>query len=278
MKQLALTILKKLGLYHFLQGNYRGLLLAVHRAQLRFEYRKYKGRGFTCNCCRQQYERFAPRFANKADSAALARHQVIAGYGENVYCPNCLSTSRERLMIALFSNRIPVKGKHILHLSPEPNIFRFLKQQATVTTADLVPGFYKLIDPNIQFADATRLPFADNVFNMVIANHIMEHIPNDVLAMREIHRVLQPGGIAVLQVPFSETIANTLEEPGIQDPQKQSALFGQKDHVRIYALNDYLHRLQLAGFTVTYQPYESLSDMYQYAIQPREGFIYIKKA
>jgi SAM-dependent methyltransferase len=277
MKQLLLTILKKIGLYHFLQGNYRSLLFALHRSSLRSKYKKYIGKGFTCNCCGQQYEQFAPRYADKSDSAALAKHQVVAGYGENVYCPNCLSTCRERLMIALFTNRIPVAGKHILHLSPEPNIFRFLKQQATVTTADLMPGFYKTIDPAIQFADATRLPFADNAFNMVIANHIMEHIPDDVVAMREIYRVLQPGGIAVLQVPFSETIPHTLEEPGINDPQKQSALFGQKDHVRIYALNDYLNRLQQAGFTVAYQPYESLSDMYQYAIQPQEGFIYITK-
>jgi SAM-dependent methyltransferase len=277
MKQLLLTILKKIGLYHFLQGSYRNLLQLMYRSRLRFQYRKYKGKGFTCNCCHQQYEQFAPRYAGEADSPALAKHQVIAGYGENVYCPHCLSTSRERLLIALFSTRIPVAGKHILHLSPEPNIFRFLTKQANVTTADLLPGFYKSIDPNIQFADATRLPFANNTFNMVIGNHIMEHIPNDVLAMREIHRVLQPGGIAILQAPFSETIPQTLEEPGIQDPQKQSALFGQKDHVRIYALSDYLHRLQQAGFTVTYQPYESLSDMYKYAIQPQEGFIYITK-
>jgi SAM-dependent methyltransferase len=188
-----------------------------------------------------------------------------------------MSTCRERLMIAIFSTRIPVAGKNILHLSPEPNVFRFLKKQATVTTADLVPGFYLQIDPNIQFADATRLPFPDNAFNIVIGNHIMEHIPDDQLAMREIHRVLQPGGIAVLQAPFSETIPHTLEDAAITDPQQQSALFGQKDHVRIYALADYLQRLQQAGFQVNYLPYESLSELYQYAIQPREGFIYITK-
>lgn len=277
MKQLLLSILKKAGLYHFLQGNYRRLLQSAQRSRLRFQYKPYKGKGFTCNCCQVQYERFAPRYADKADSAALAKHQVVAGYGENVYCPGCLSTCRERLMIAIFADRIPIKDKHILHLSPEPHVFRFLKEQATVITADLMPGFYQQIDPNVQFADATRLPFANNTFDMVIANHIMEHIPNDGLAMREIHRVLQPGGIAVLQVPFSETIPHTLEEPSIRDPQRQSALFGQKDHVRIYALNDYLHRLQLAGFTVTYQSYESLSEMYRYAIQPQEGFIYITK-
>jgi len=277
MKQLIINILKKIGLYHFLQGNYRRGLHQLHRAKLRVQYSRYKGKGFTCNCCWQQYERFAPRFADKSDEQALTQHQVIAGYGEQIYCPACMSTARERLMIALFSSRIPVERKKILHLSPEAKVFRFLKEQATVTTADLMPGFYRQIDPNIQFADATHLPFDSNTFNLVIGNHIMEHIPNDRLAMREIYRVLQPGGIAVLQVPFSETISHTLEEPSIQDPEKQSLLFGQKDHVRIYALSDYLQRLQQAGFTVHYLPYESLTEFYQYAIQPREGFIVITK-
>jgi SAM-dependent methyltransferase len=277
MKQLLINILKKTGLYHFLQGNYRGLLHRLHRTRLRAQYRRYKGKGFTCNCCGQQYERFAPRFPDNIDKPALTRHQVIAGYGQQIYCPACMSTARERLMIALFSTRIPVAGKNILHLSPEHNVFRFLKKQAAVTTADLMPGFYRNIDPHIQFADATHLPFPDNTFNLVIGNHIMEHIPDDRLAMREIYRVLQPGGTAVLQVPFSETISHTLEEPSIRDPKKQSQLFGQKDHVRIYALADYLLRLQQAGCQVNYLPYESLAEYYRYAIQLREGFIHITK-
>ncbi len=264
-------------LYHFLQGNYSRLLRRLHHGWLRLKYNSYKGKGFICNCCGSRYERFAPRFPAERDRNALAKHQVIAGYGEQVYCPGCMSTSRERLMIALFSSRIIVTGKKVLHLSPEPNVFRFLKQHAHLTTADLMPGFYQTIDPNIQFADATCLPFPDNAFDMVIGNHIMEHIPNDRLAMREIYRVLQKDGTAVLQVPFSESIPNTLEEPNINDPKLQSALFGQKDHVRIYALNDYLHRLQEAGFHTQYLSYNSLSDLFQYAIQPQEGFIVITK-
>jgi predicted SAM-dependent methyltransferase len=249
----------------------------LQRFWLRLQYRRYKGKGFTCNCCGKQYEKFAPRYAPAADKQALEKHHVIAGYGENVYCPYCMSTSRERLMIALFSTQIPVAGKRILHLSPEPNVFTFLKKQAIVTTTDITPGFYQKIDPNVQFADATCLPFAANSFDLVIGNHIMEHIPNDRLAMRELFRVLQPGGIAVLQVPFSLNISATLEEPYIQDPARQSALFGQKDHVRIYSLTDYMNRLKETGFQVKYLSYESLGGLYRYAIQPQEGFIHITK-
>jgi ubiquinone/menaquinone biosynthesis C-methylase UbiE len=140
-----------------------------------------------------------------------------------------------------------------------------------------MPGFYRSVDPLIQFADATDLPFASALFDMVIANHIMEHIPADGAAMKEIYRVLKPGGIAILQVPFSEAIPFTIEEPGINNPAKQSALFGQPDHVRIYALHDYLERLRSAGFTVAYLPYASLQPFYRYAIQQDEGFISIRK-
>jgi SAM-dependent methyltransferase len=260
-----------------LQGNYRSGLQYLQRTRLRLQYRRYKGNGFTCNCCNKQYEKFAPRYPPADDKQALEKHHVIAGYGEHVYCPYCLSTSRERLMIALFSTQIPVAGKHILHLSPEPHVFTFLKQQAIVTSTDITPGFYQKIDANIQYADATGLPFLANAFDLVIGNHIMEHIPNDRLAMQELYRVLQPGGIAVLQVPFSESITTTLEDPNIRDPEQQSARFGQKDHVRIYCLSDYMNRLREAGFQVSYLSYGSLSAFYQYAIQPNEGFIHIMK-
>ncbi|AEW00984.1 Methyltransferase type 11 [Niastella koreensis GR20-10] len=254
------------------------MLQYVQRTRLRLQYRPYKGRGFTCNCCGKQYEKFAPRYPAAEDKQALDKHHVIAGYGEEELCPWCLSTSRERLVIGLLATQIPVAGKRILHLSPEPKVFAFLKQQqAVITSTDITPGFYQKIDKHIQYADATQLPFPDNAFDLVIGNHIMEHIPNDRLAMREIYRVLQPGGRAILQVPFSESISNTLEVPDINDPKQQSALFGQKDHVRIYALKDYLQRLRDAGFTVNYQLYGSFIAYFQYAIQPLEGFIHITK-
>ncbi|WP_205513167.1 class I SAM-dependent methyltransferase [Longitalea arenae] len=253
------------------------MLFYAQRGWLRFSYRSRKGDRFTCNNCGKQYDAFAPRYPSAADKNALEQFEVVAGYGENVYCPWCMCTSRERLMIAIFSTKIPVAGKRILHLSPEPFLFRFLHKQASVISTDLVPGFYKQIDPHIQYADATQLPFPTHSFDMVIGNHIMEHIPDDRRAMQEVYRVLKPGGIAVLQAPFSERIPITREEPTINDPQKQSAWFGQKDHVRIYSLTDYLERLKAAGFQVNYWSYDSLKEYYRYAIQPGEGFIHLLK-
>ena len=277
MKEAAKRILKASGIYHPLQSFYRGAIKYITRARYRKQYRSRKGRGYTCNFCHSSYDQFAPWYPAPADKAALENNQVIAGYGENIICPYCLSTARERLLKAMLDTRFTIDNKQILHLSPEAPVYRFIRDRADVIAADYMPGFYKGIAPAVQFADATRLGFDDNSFDMVIANHILEHIPDDDRAMREIARVLKPGSPAILQVPFSTALTATLEDRSISDPARQSALFGQKDHVRIYQLNDYLQRLRHAGFTVDYLLYEALQPFYQYAIQPGEGFILVRK-
>ena len=89
--------------------------------------------------------------------------------------------------------------------------------------------------------------------------------------------MLQPGGRAILQVPYSEKLQSTLEEPQINDPVKQSYLFGQKDHVRIYNLGDYVSRLRQSGFIVEIIPYAALEEYYFLAIQEKECFLKILK-
>ncbi len=170
-------------------------------------------------------------------------------------------------------DEIDYHDKKILHLSPEKKIFDYLKSKANIIPADKAPGFYKLVDKNIMYADATVLPYENEAFDIVIANHIMEHIPEDRKAMKEIYRVLKKEGRGIVQIPFSKTINATIEEPFINNAKMQSQLFGQKDHVRIYNLSDYMNRLREAGFTVTYLTPEMLTKYSKYALQENEGFI-----
>jgi SAM-dependent methyltransferase len=188
-----------------------------------------------------------------------------------------MSTARERLVLAMLQSKFNPAGMSILHFSPEKKISEYLKAKADVISVDIAPGFYKGIDQHIQYADATRLNFKNEKFDMVIANHIMEHIPDDIKAMKEICRVLKPGGIAFLQVPYSTTLKNTIEDISINDPDQQSALFGQRDHVRIYAFKDYCARLARAGFKVEFLPPATLKEFARFALQPDEGFIICRK-
>jgi len=277
LKEFCKNILKKIGLYHFLQANYRQFLFSIKKNISRIKYAQFKGAGFECNCCGALYSKFIPDHPSAENAAAIVNNNVIAGYGENILCPNCLSTARERLIIGLLQREIKIENKKILHFSPEKNIYQFLKKKNEIITADIQPLFYKKIDGSIKTEDATALSFNDNSFDVVIGNHIMEHIPDDIKAMKEMYRVLQPGGRAILQIPYSTAIFKTIEIPDINDPEKQSELFGQKDHVRIYKLQDYITRLEESGFKVKEILYEEMTVLYKYAIQPNEVFLSILK-
>lgn len=273
MKEQLKRVLKILRLYHPLQSSYRTGILFLLKNYYRLIYLQYKGKGYRCNFCEYVYEKFVPEYPSESIAKAINDNDVIAGYGENVYCPNCLSKNRERLVLAVIKSKFDLKGKTVLHFSPERHLYDFLKSRAKVTTVDIMPGFYKNIDSEISYADATSLAFDDNSFDVIIANHILEHIPNDLKAMKEMQRVLKNGGVAILQVPYSGKLETTIEDPLINDPQKQELLFGQKDHVRIYAFKDYLKRLETARFKVHLLTPESLAQFKIYAIQDRESVI-----
>jgi len=111
------------------------------------------------------------------------------------------------------------------------------------TTADLESP---LADVKL---DVQQMPFGKNEFDMVICNHVLEHVPDDRKAIREIFRVLKPGGCAILQVPTDYGREVTFEDPSVTDPMERLKLFRQKDHFRLYG-KDYLNRLMEAGFVI----------------------------
>jgi predicted SAM-dependent methyltransferase len=115
-------------------------------------------------------------------------------------------------------------------------------------TADIVPGNAMVV------ADITAIPFAAATFDVLLCNHVLEHVSNDRQAMRELYRVLKPGGWAVLQSPVDKRRAQTFEDSTIISPQDRERLFGQRDHVRVYG-RDYKERLESAGFAVTIVDY-----------------------
>ena len=93
----------------------------------------------------------------------------------------------------------------------------------------------------------TKLP--GGTYDVVMANHVLEHIPDDRAAMRELHRLLKPGGTALLTVPINATRQATYENPAIQTPADRWAHFSAHDHLRYYGM-DFAERLTEAGFQV----------------------------
>ena len=97
--------------------------------------------------------------------------------------------------------------------------------------------------------DIQHIPLADEEFDVVIANHILEHVEDDRQAMRELWRILRGGGWGVILSPLDENRETTFEDDTITDERERTRIFGQYDHRRIYG-RDYAARLREAGFEV----------------------------
>jgi SAM-dependent methyltransferase len=102
--------------------------------------------------------------------------------------------------------------------------------------------------------DITKIPCKDNAFDVVLCNHVLEHVVDDQKAMRELFRVLVPGGWAIVQSPIDSQRAKTFEDPTILSAHDRERAFGQHNHVRMYG-RDYKDRLEKAGFTVNVDSY-----------------------
>ena len=167
---------------------------------------------------------------------------------QNALCPGTLSLERHRLLWLYLDRKTTflTDSIRVLHIAPEQVFYKKFKSFShwDYTTTDL---HSPLADVK---ADICALPFEDNSYDLILCNHVLEHIPNDLKAMKELYRVLKPRGTAILQVPLEEDRENTFEDDSITDQQERTRIFGQYDHVRVYG-HDYYNRLQKAGFKAT---------------------------
>jgi ubiquinone/menaquinone biosynthesis C-methylase UbiE len=128
-------------------------------------------------------------------------------------------------------------------------------------------------------ADICNLPFEDNAFDVILCNHVLEHIPNDEKAMHELYRVMKPGGFGVFQIPQDLNREQTFEDHTITDKKERAKIFGQYDHVRIYG-RDYFDKLRSIGFTVEEVDYTatlSEADIAKYCLAKGEIIPVVRK-
>lgn len=198
---------------------------------------------FNCPICDNHSERFLP---DGRDSEASIKLKIIgAGYRENARCPHCSSKDRERLiwLFLMTLNNLNNPKTKLLDVSPSKALKKAITSKTKVEYYDI-----DLVDSRSRIKmDLTDLKFEDNFFDIVICSHVLEHIKDDLKGMREIYRVLKPGGIAILQSPISAILLNTYEDETAKSGQLREKLFGQDDHVRVYGA-DYCQRVNSVGF------------------------------
>ncbi|MCB0375870.1 MAG: methyltransferase domain-containing protein [Sinomicrobium sp.] len=187
---------------------------------------------------------------------------------ENVLAPGTLSLERHRLLWLYLKNETDFFSARlkVLHFAPEQAFLkRFGKlKNLDYTTTDIASP---LADVK---ADICDLPFGNNTFDVILCNHVLEHVKDDKKAMQELYRVMKPGGWGIFQIPQDRDRAVTFEDDTITHPEERTRLFGQYDHVRVYG-RDYADRLRNAGFMVDEVDYIRQLDpalVSQYVLNP----------
>lgn len=167
-------------------------------------------------------------------------------------CLRCHSLERHRRAV-LFLRRatdlysVPLR---VLHVAPEESLRRELGEleHLSYVTGDLLAP-----DVDVRL-DLTDIEFDDESFDVVLCSHVLEHVPDDRKAMREIHRILKRTGWALINVPSDPARTAIYEDPSVVSPDARLSHFGQEDHVRVYSSDGFMARLRECGFSVERDP------------------------
>lgn len=198
------------------------------------------------------------------------------GYIQKVWCPICISMSWHRLAWLFLQQKTDLfneSPKKMLHIAPEMGLESRFK---TIANLDYLTA--DLSDPHCMVKmDITNIQYPDNSFDVLYCSHVLEHVPNDRKAMRELNRVLKPDGWAILMVPLA--VDKTIEDPVETSPAERERRFGRHDHVRHYGL-DFKERLEKEGFKVEVTwatQLASSDDIYRMGLSERGAVFFCRK-
>jgi SAM-dependent methyltransferase len=206
----------------------------------------YAGNNVECPVCEKSYRKF------------LSYGSDVA-HREGVLCPGDLTLERHRLMwlyLRDFSDFFTKPDTKVLHIAPEQCFHAKFKAQKNL---EYLTGDLESPIADIHF-DLHKIPLEDERFDVVFCNHVMEHVDDPLVCMKELHRVIKTGGWAIMQVPQDFNRDETYEDASITSPEDREKHFWQKDHVRLFGKNypDYLRK---AGFEVEeFLPKEKLGE------------------
>lgn len=197
----------------------------------------------------------------------LERLQVVGGLRRYAdICPVCHSSARERLIWFWLTHRADAEpwapGTRIAHFAPEKGLSQRLKALAPrrYVAYDIDPTRYRHLD-EVRHADLSQLALEDSSVDVIICNHVLEHVPDVAQSLREIHRVMAPGGTAILQVPIALKLENPIELGAKSTGAERIEKLGQEDHLRLFTPESYKHALEHAGFKLErYQAFERDGD------------------
>jgi SAM-dependent methyltransferase len=187
----------------------------------------YYGNIYKCNICNCNLRQFVKNERN------------------DLVCPNCGSLNRDRKLWHIINENYLPNANTILDFSPSRCFNRKMKSLKNINyfSTDLSGNF--LADYKY---DITKIDCETEKFDLIICYHILEHIIEDLKAMKELHRVLKKNGVLVIQTPFKD--GEIYEDSLIKSENDRLLHFGQEDHVRIYSKTGLKTRLESISFEV----------------------------
>lgn len=199
-----------------------------------------------CVLCEQPVARWFP-YPLRDQVGQFTR--LVGAVGSNLErygCPACACNDRDRhLWLYMQASGITagIRGSRILHIAPEEQIERRISALAPreYVRGDLAPRRPEHARINVE-----QLPFAAGAFDLVLCNHVLEHVADPDLALKELARCLAPGGRLIAQTPYSPRLKWTFEMFGNVSPHFARLFYGQDDHVRLFGA-DLLARFHAAG-------------------------------
>ena len=201
-----------------------------------------KSRRFYCSCCNRTLEGFIElgysKDSERFDSKRFMKQK------QDVICPFCYSAPRQRIQaVWLDANMSTVKDSRILCFAPEYSMMKWFRRNGIkVTTADLFDSKAELK------LDITNIDLPDESYDVVICNHVLEHVSSYENALTELNRILVDKGLLIVSFPLDEGL-DTVFEQEASTPEYRIRLFGQVDHVRIFG-RDSAEILTSFGFDV----------------------------
>ncbi len=233
----------------------------------------------TCCICQHDVPAWKPHPHLHQRSEFMKLMQAVGSDLAHYQCPVCGCNDRDRHLWLYFQALgLPqlMAAAHVLHLAPERRLEPLIQalQPTRYVRGDLHPT-----QPGHLQLDAQALPFEDGSFDLVIGNHLLEHVDDPACALREFSRVLRPGGLLVAQTPYSPLLKKTFELKGRPGPEFAALFYGQSDHVRLFA-DDIVELFRGAGFEGELLPHDTVLPQVQgieAGVNVREPFFVFNK-
>jgi len=203
-----------------------------------------------CAICQHTVTHWLPHpHIDRLSSEFIYMMQCVGSDLSIYQCPRCGCNDRDRhlwLYMGAAGILKALPAARVLHIAPEAHIERLIQLHNPIeyVRGDLFP-----LSPNHVKINLEKLSFCDEYFDIIICNHVLEHVGDLQSSLRELYRCLSPHGVLIAQTPYSPVLKYTMECNAEVSPRFATYYFGQDDHIRLFGsdITNWFHRVGFQG-------------------------------